>query len=199
MAQLYSSGPVSIWVGTNLSSQPQFLGHGESAPEIITTPPSVPFQSDSSGETPANLLDAGETGRVTVTLTRYNRRILDVILSRSRGRNFPGSPPGFRDAGQIGTPLLTNGCAYALYLVFPSAGKATYNVAANGVLPPGYRFLAATLDPDRSVMGTTSAYKILLNWECLMKRDPTRKTSYGKGSWTLYDFDISDTVGLLMN
>ena len=77
--------------------------------------------------------------------------------------------------------MLTNGCTHELFLVFPSAGKASYNIAANGALPPGYRFLAATLDPERSVMGTTSAYKIMLDWQCVMKRDPNRKTSYGKG------------------
>lgn len=196
MAQLYATGPVSVLVGCSPSGPPLFLGHGESAPDIDTEVRYVPFHSDSAGEVPAEKFWAGESGRVSVDLVRFNWRVLDIIRARGRGRNFPAITPGFADAGQVGTPMLTNGCSYPLYLMFPFAAKAVYNVAANGALPPGYRFLAAMLDPDRSVVGSATAAKIHLEWDCIAVYDYTRKTAFGRGSRLLYDSNVSAAAGI---
>lgn len=196
MSQLYSTGPVSVFVGL-YGQTPQFLGYGERAPEIDIIPSFVPFFSDSGGpEVPAELLLAGQSGRVTVDLNKMNMKTLRVIQTRGRGRNFTATDPGLDDAGQIGTPMLTNNCSCKLYLRFDRSGVATYNNFLSGAIPRGYRFFAAILDPETVLPSSTTALKQCLAWKCLRAWDPTIKTPFGRGTRRLFDNDLTDLMGI---
>lgn len=201
MAQIFATGNVSIFLKVYEESYARFLGHGEAAPVIDVTPAYVPFKSDSGGEIPVELLYAGKSARVSVDLNRFDMNVLDRNRDRARGRNFPSGDAGYDDGGQIGTPMITNGCTSELFLVFDFAGKVAYSNPANGSLPPGYHFLASLLDPERCVFGTTNAHKVHLEWQCVRKRVPigTGVNPFGRTGYKLYDFDISATNGVAMS
>ena len=187
---------MSLFVGPLYpSSGPEFLGHGERAPDIEVTPRYVEHQTDSGGDVAAELIYAGSSARISVDLVRYNMNTLKKIQARARGRAstnaFPNAVPGFDDAGQIGTLMVVGGCTFPLYLLFPASTRLHNSSFASGAMPPGYRFVAAYLNPECMKMGATSPFKNHLIFDCLRKRDYTRKNGAGRGSYLLYNADVS--------
>jgi hypothetical protein len=200
VAQLYATRAVNIWLKFPGDTQPQFLGHGTTAPVPIITPSYVPFFPDIGGpNVPTELLECGESARVEVDLTRYNWNVLMAARSRARNARFPAIRPGFTDAGQGGVAVIRGGCATVLYLEYPGANLPAFQDFVSGNLPDGFRFFAAMLDPETHKPGSTDAYKVRLNWWDLRayRRDAT--SQFGRGTMTLFDHDLSELDGLRPN
>lgn len=183
MAQLYSTGPVGIWVGTGASGAAVFLGHGEQAPRINTRTLWKPQNCDLTGDVPIDKAMTGEMATVSVTLIRYNEPVLAIIQDRAgligRGVMFPGD---------IGTLMMTEGLNYQLWLQFPYSVKAAYTAT----MPAGYRFPGSFMEsPDDLQVGTTTAKKISITFTCLPVLDMTVSNAFGTGSLTLYDHDMT--------
>ena len=177
MSMLLATGPVEMWVGFAFEALPQFLGFGERAPVIDVQRSYVGHKVDSGGEAEVERFYAGQSGRVSVDLVRLNLLVLDACRDAARTANASttglGISPGLDDASGVGTPTVLSGAACKLYLRFPYANKAVFQNPTSGALPAGYRFWAATLDPEvLRPGGTTASYKTHLVWNCVRKMVP---------------------------
>lgn len=189
MAQVYVTGPCSVWVGigdgSTGSATPTFLGHAEKSPSIQIRPQFSPVFNDLAGQrVPIDYLYDGEEAMVSVDLTRYNEATYRSIASRptmtaTRGTNIPGD---------IGTLMALEGKTFPLWLNFPYAAKT---VMSAGAMPAGYHFYAAFLEgPDGLDSLSTSNRRLRLNFHCIRKMT-LESTELGTGAFYLYDHDVT--------
>ncbi len=191
MGQPYVTGAVSVWIGS--AAGPLFLGYSERGPNISIRPHYSNVFVDLSGmSVPFDKIYDGEEAIVSCDLTYFNQNVLLAI------EDYAGTTsPGFNEPGEIGTLMLTEGIAYPLYLRFPYAAKPAFQNGLNGAMPAGYRFYRAMLETDDFPDLGTKARKIHLSWHCLPQLDATVSNDFGTGTFTLYDFDLSQTIGLV--
>src|SRR6185437_7796754 len=153
MAQLYSSGPASIWIA-GFGEQPRLLGFCEKAPRLPLRVVMKEVRCDVAGEAPFDKMVAGETASVDGELVLFNWPTLQSIQRRASSRI--GSVGGTMVPGDIGTLVQTEGAAFTTWVMFHSAGKAVFQNAAvgafsGGKMPLGYRFPVCTLAPETVV------------------------------------------------
>lgn len=185
MAQIYTTGPVDIWLqwptainsNGNTYAAPVFLGHGERAPHIEGRPYWKDIRCDLWGDAPADRLYANEEyivscdavvrfneGTVAMLQTRAATPVLPFPVSIERGRN---------PFGAVGTLAVTEGAAPMLLLRYPYSTKVAFGGVAAPVIPignqmiPGLRFFAATFEPDGSTVGASDAKKHRVTWRCI--------------------------------
>jgi hypothetical protein len=187
MAQLYTTGPVDLWVAPQ-GQGPFFLGHSEKGPSFQVRPQFSDVFVDLGGQNvPFDVVYQGEDALVTVDLARWNQNVLALIqdiATLGAGGNAPGNDP----SGAIGTLMLTEQKAYPLYLRFPYASKAAFSTGPSGAEPPGYRFLFAMLQEDGFPDLGTKARKQHLVWHCLRAFNPSQGIV---GQFTLMDFNMT--------
>lgn len=192
MAQLYATGPVYVFCAVDTGGGLLYLGTGERAPRISITPAYRDVQCDLGGEAPFDTMYSGNSGRVTVTLMRYNEAVLRKIEDYAASLHLIR---GQEDPGEIGSLMLTEGLAYQLVLVFPYATKTAF-----ADMPAGYNFLAAYVrGPDDIESGTSNPKKVQITWQCLRKFDITNQNNFGAGSFKLYDHNIPNGLNALLN
>jgi hypothetical protein len=193
MAQPYASGPVDVWCGVGAGGAPLFLGHGERAPRIQIVRRYKEVTNDLGGDmVPFDKGYAGETGVVTVTLSRWNESTLAIIQDVATTLTGLGAARGLNGPGEVGTLMVTEGVAYKLWLRFPFSAKAAYANAASGAQPAGYRFLAAFLEgpDDLFDLGPPNARKVGLQFTCMRAFDPAVSNAFGTGLFALYDHSM---------
>lgn len=212
MAQLWHTGPVDIYVqfvastsSTSIQFGPiLFLGHSEREPHIDIRPVWRDVYCDLMGGAPIDRLYANETALVSVTLNRFNNAVFMQMMARPACPGSPWAAASLRQAGlnyrtgavgRVGTLAVTEGASFILYLRFPFAAKTAYgasgaNWTGGAAMVPGYRFFAATLDPDHQVVGANSEKKHRLTWTCLPVTYPF-PTIPAVGDIAIYDHDMS--------
>jgi hypothetical protein len=135
MAQLYTSGPVGIFVASgrpqrestgeirsvekrhNPSNRPtgiRFLGLTEKGPRIEIIPKFRNIQSDEEGDGVADVLWTSEEGLIFCDLNRWNEDVYAAVASR---------PVYYQQRGvtarrDVGTMMVRNQLTYGLYLHF---------------------------------------------------------------------------------
>ncbi len=185
MAQLYSTGPCALFVGLGTGYAPVFLGHGNRAPDISVQPRYKGVQCDLGGEVDFDTLMVGESGRVSVTLVRYNEAIAAACEAKATaGITAAGGPAGvrgFSGFGEIGTLMLTEGASYPLWILFPFAGK----IPVYATMPAGYRFISTFLQSDDVQTGTTQPKMMRFTWTCL------RSFSVPSANFLLFDHNMA--------
>lgn len=203
MAQLYSTGPVDMFVWHAQANAPVFLGHGERAPSIEVTPSWVPVHCDLAGQAPMDTLYSGEMGRVSVELIRYNWATVKEMQDRAIHQDDRVATPGVCTPGDLGLLAVQEGSFYILYLRFQHAVKT----AMSGMVG-GYRFYAAVLEPMSVVAGSTTANKIHMTFNCYRRylrnnssyvpagAPAVANNSFGVGTYILYDHNMSD-IGVI--
>jgi hypothetical protein len=201
VAQPYISGPVSLWIRHSAlgTGTPVFLGHGERAPQIQHSVRLEDFVCDISGSMPLDACYAGMMAHISVTLVRYNMIVLQLIEARARSSTFPVSLPGIDLPGQIGTLVVIEQATYELWLRHDGAAKPFMQNPANGVMPLGYHYFAATLDTESLQGGSVTPFKATLPWKCYRVPDFKVTNLYGTGAWQLFDYDMSAVAGLPIN
>lgn len=187
MAQLYSTGPVAVYVSTGVTMPgadpytagvPLFLGTAEAAPEIHVRPLFAPVNNDIGGALPFDYIFHGEEADIVVDLTRWNEGVYAACAAR------PNSQDGTRGrftSTDIGSLMATEGLTYGLWLNFPYVSKAAYSVT----MPAGYRFLSAfMIGPDTILPGTRANKRT-----CIFKA--IRAFAPSDGTLRLYDHDMT--------
>lgn len=186
MAQLYSTGPVSVYCGIGSGGTPLFLGHGQRAPKISITAEFRDVECDLGGAVSFDTMYGGERGRVSVLLSRYNETVLTIIQDKAIAA--AGAVRGTDDPGEIGSLMVSEGLTYGLWLNFPYNTKAFNSNAANGAIPAGYHFFAAYLrGPDDIEVGSTTPKMVQCNFDCLRTFNPAISNAFGQGRLALYD------------
>jgi hypothetical protein len=163
MAQLYTTGPVDVFIRHALDLSPVFLGHGERAPTIDITPNYLPVKAHYGGEIPVDAIFSGETGKVRMELVRFNHNALNMLKNRARSMLDQNPVKGLFEPGQIGTMIISEYSFFELWLRFTHSKKLHNN---NGDLPDGYRFLTAVLEPESIVGGSSTIMKVSLTFSC---------------------------------
>lgn len=189
MAQLYTVGPSAIYLAVpagNSSSAGSifFLGHCEEAPRVQLRPASEAVYNALSGtKVPHDKSQQLEEAFISLDLTRYNQRVVDMARQRSKLSTAPGGVPGVWGPLDVGTLMITENAAFVLWMTFP---YAIHPAMAAGGQRPGYRF--AAVDPagpdDLGPLGTRARR------ENLMFHAIPRFT-VANGVHTLYDFNTS--------
>jgi hypothetical protein len=213
MAQPYVTGPVALWVafyqgqivvtsqGTVFNvtvGQPQFLGHGEDAPEIDHRPQFEPVMCDLTGtRIPLDVADENEDAIVSVSLVRWNDPILRLLQARPgpvalAGQGVARPPLGGRRPGDIGTLYLNEGAAFMLWCYFPYQKKPVY-----GTEVPGYRYPGCYLrGPDALRKNGTRARAV----QSLFHALPVLVAQGNQtGGTMLYDNDMTAVENLPIN
>lgn len=187
MGQLYSTGPVGVFVGLGSGGAPVYLGHGREAPDIEVDPEWFDVECDLGGKVRIDVGAAGEAGKGSVLLTWYNESVLRLIQDRAAL-----IARGFQDPGEIGTLLLTEGFTYKVWFVFPNAQKAAYQAGRGGPSPLGYRFWNGYVrGPDKIISGSKTARLMQVHWDFLRTFDASVTDGLMLGRWTLYDEDVT--------
>lgn len=190
-AQLWVTGAVSLWIKAPFDSTPRFLGHGEKAPSINFSAKWQDVITDLSGLVPMDYVYAGESARVTVDLIRFDMAVLGNIQARARSTSFPTAVAGFDAPGQRGTLALVEGSAYTIWCVQSFANKSPFTG-----LPRGFRFPAAIMDDENWQGGSAQALKVRIGWNAYAYFTPGDQNTFGYGSFTLWDSDVSALNGL---
>ena len=160
MAQLFCTGPLSVFVDVNRTGSPLFLGHSERTPNIEVRPMFSDVHSDITGQqNPIDKQYQGENGLVSLDLVRFNYSVYQQMADRI---SLVGSFPGTDGPLSIGTLMQTEGVCYNLFLRFPYAAKTAF-----GTLIPGYRFLQAFLMGPDAITSGTVPHKIRCVWYCM--------------------------------
>ena len=193
MTMPYVTGPVHVYVatrcsfpGNNLLSYPNanqidYLGTGEFAPDIIKQPKFDPVYNDIGGSLPFDYLFQGEEAAVPITLTKFNWNVLYKINALPDPTELPGRYQSY----DIGSLMVTEGLAYALWCHFPYYSDKTIFSTANMVA--GYHFFASWAD-SVVVSGGTKANKVRVNFKCIRVYQPS---SIDNG-WYLFDHTMTN-------
>lgn len=200
-AQLYSTGPVDVYVYHPLDSTISFLGHGERAPSIDHQPSYADVHCDLGGQVPIDRIYSGEMLRVGVDLVRYDYAVVQRLHDHKRRLVNPvaaqATYAGQEYPGDIGTLMLTEGAYHILYLKFRNAPKTPF---ANNSMPKGYRIYRALMDPSSVTSGSTTAHKVRVAWSCYRKLDMTAPSNtFGNGLFTLYDHVMDELNNVAAN
>ena len=165
MATTMATGPAHVFLGIGANGAPLYLGTTEHTPRIRVRPGWSPVFNDiAGGVIPYDMVYEGEEAFISGDWNRYNEQTLSIMQARPR-HNATGSVRGVNIAGDIGTLMLTEGQAYAMYLYFPYSSKPAY-VAAG--MPAGYHFYAVFLEgpDDMDRLGTIDRIN-RLQWHAL--------------------------------
>lgn len=196
MAGFYVTGPCDIFVGS-LAGPAVFVGHAERTPSVQIKPSFSPVYCDLFGQrVPADFLYDGEEAMISADVTRFNESTYAFMAQRPDA-TIAGARRGSNIPGDIGTLMVAEGYAYSLFLRFPYAAKPAFSTGSGGAMPAGYRFLAAFLEgpDDLGPLGTTNR-RIRLNWRAARVPSVVTGSSFGAVALTLYDHDMSRTVGV---
>lgn len=190
MAQLYCTGPAHVFIATSIYSQggPQstgilYLGTCEDAPDIQLGPEYEPVRNDISGKKkPFDMQYQGEDALISLDLNRYNEAVYAIIANRPLRAGGRGVDTGI----DIGALIATEGGQINVYVQFPfNPAKAAMMNAANGPMPPGYRFpFCVPIGPEKLSMGTKpkKVHLLMYAWQAWFPQTQ---------SFLLYDFNMS--------
>jgi hypothetical protein len=183
--RVFSTGPVACFV------KPQdawkFLGYGVRAPQFFDDPAYVGVFCDLAGSQKQmdDIFD-GADGSVTVELVYFNRDVLAEIQDYA-GDRTGALVPGSSQPGELGTLMVSEGCAYELCFTFPRSVKAIFQDPATGRLPACRHYFAAFLDRSSQEQGLGTPLKPTLTWNCRRAFDSDTENEFGVGEFTLYD------------
>jgi hypothetical protein len=213
MAQLYTTGPALLYAGpmilaadggggaalgssrlVNMSArlganQARFLGTCEAPPKIKLHPHYKPVFNDLRGDQVAwDKLYLAEDAWFSGVVNRFNWPVWNLLNSPpnvsgalAAGNPVGGDVMGSDIAGSVGSLVVTEGMAMTFYVVFPYFQKPAYG--PNRGMPPGYRFLACTLEPQELDIGLRdSAVHLVVHAIPVF--------SPGIGGSLLYDFAV---------
>jgi hypothetical protein len=155
MAQLWSTGPVDVFVAAGPGFTPIFLGHGKTAPQINLIRRYENRMSDLGGsQIPHARTYQGQYAIVAMTLERWDWTTLTIIEDIAR----TGTAPGVDAAGTIGQIMETTPALYLiLYLRFEYL---------SGNVVPGYRFVRAYPENEEAIQPGTTDNTIGLHFYC---------------------------------
>lgn len=109
-------GPAVITVGTATNNAIEDLGVAENGCNIQITQHLRPIYSDVGGpETPVDVQDMGQTGKISVDLTAWNEEVLQKLYLRAGGAN--GQAATFGDVTPRGRFIGTDGKLFCLTLI----------------------------------------------------------------------------------
>lgn len=194
MSVPYETGPVEIYAAVNstfpanpLLTYPQkseirFVGTGEIAPDIIKQTKFDPVFNDIGGSLPFDYLFQGEEALIPITLTKFNWTVLTRMNSMPNPRS---GQPGYYQATDTGTLMVTEGLAYHFWMHFPYYSNKTIFSTAGMVA--GYHFWATWTEGPFVVQGGTKANKIRLNQKCVRVYQPASNNN----GWYLFDHDMT--------
>lgn len=203
MAQLFSTGPVAIYVGLTAGTPyipghsaggitvgtPVFLGHSEKTPNISVRPQVSDAWSDIGGQRVAfDKFYDSQDALVSVDLTRFNYPVYQAIADRAAagGPRLATFSPGVNLPGEIGSLMMTEGLTVTLWLRWPYSAKPAY-----AAMPGGLRFPATFLQGPDDITSGTVPHKIRCVWYCMRQFNIGSANSYGAGSFTLYDYNMN--------
>lgn len=199
MAQLFATGPCALFVQPFGNGSAVFLGHGERAPVINIDPKLNGVKCDLGGDADFDLMESGESGRISVEVIRFNWPVLRQMQARTRNSAFPTAVGGTFAPGQRGTLLATEGCLWPLWVAFGFGAKAVFaNAATGGPMPLGYRFPYSYLQPETIHPSMQNAAKISLQFGALSKFFPTVAGGMF-GAFVTYDEDMTGIAGVTLN
>lgn len=194
MSQIYTTGPVNIFVGANPAGTPLFLGwSGGKGARVKKNRFTQNVHTDLSGPNmPHDKSYLGEVHSINFRLGRWNeavlRRIQDVPGARSlvnrRGAMYPGD---------MGALLATQGCAWPLWLEFQYRNVPAFADGLNA-MGGGYHYALAHLTNEDDEGGVTPR-GIQLSIETIPYFDITAVSNGIRGGWVLYDEDMSAVNG----
>lgn len=92
--------------------------------------------------------------------------------------------------GETGTLLVTEGQTFQLAMVFPYSAKLAYQNIANGALPGGYIFAAATLESPDDIDPGTQDLTIHMIWHATRTFVPASANGINTFTSTLYTVGI---------
>lgn len=201
MAQIWSTGPVHIFVGTGGTSNfsgrsltPAFLGRAEKAPQIVENPLYEPVFNDAGGQMePIDELFQGVTASVSVVLTQWNEAVLRSLSAVGQ--------PGSTGVTAFGQPMAQFGLTYPVYLLFQNAALPGY-----AGMPGGYRFWSCKM-VNHQVMPGTTAQRHQFVWDAKrafvpvgsspLTTVPLKINSYSPSLMAMtYDFNVSEVSSL---
>lgn len=187
------TGPVHVYTATRstfpantLLTYPSagnidYLGTGEIAPDFIKQPKFDPVFNDLGGSLPWDYLFQGEEALIPLTLTVWNQSVANKVAALPLANGTEGSYA----ANDIGTLMITEGCAYHMWLHFPYySNKSIFQTA--GMLA-GYHLWAAWADGPLVYSGGTKANKVRINFKGARLY---QGASTGNG-WKLYDHTMT--------
>lgn len=179
--RLHSTGPVSVFVasfaemvhyGYRLPDRNAWdiLGHGERAPSIDIRPVYKPIQADIGGDAPFDSVYSGATGYVSLELVHFDWQVVQFLMQFSshseNTRGFTHPIINTEYPGDVGTMTMLEGGWY-VFLRFNKKGGMW---GRQGNMPMGYLFHCAILDPASVIVGTGTAAKIRLAFNCMRRR-----------------------------
>lgn len=184
MTQPYVTGAVHIFVGpmdvqskaTNAQGggggSPRYLGTCEAYPTFAIRPAFFPLFNDITGPViPYDMAFVGEEAFTSANLTLWDEEVYKSIASRpTHGGIGSGTPDrGFNGYFDMGTLMIHEGMAFALYLLFPYSVIQAYRG-----MPAGYKFHASwAVGPDDHNRQGTTPKRLHLLFHSL--RVPTQK------------------------
>lgn len=159
-AQIYSTGPVHIFVGhkEDAAAAGVYLGTCEKSPEVSIEYLWKPVKNDIGGEAPVDMVFAGIISKLGLLLNRFNEdKVMQFHANQSAVTKRPTAAstafqPGEYDSLQMGglteigfgsEAKYTRGYWLALKFGF---GPADQNISAYSSLPAGYWFPSVVLD-----------------------------------------------------
>lgn len=142
MAQPYCTGPAHIFVGFPArvtrsgatGASISYLGTCAQKPRIKIRKTYKDVPNDLFGDVPMDKSYKGQDAFVGLDLTRWNEPVAQRIDA------LPGTTRGTEAYGDIGTLMVHEYATVVLYIQFPYASKAAFNL---GGMPVGYRFPCA--------------------------------------------------------
>lgn len=198
MAQLYSTGPAHVFVaGTGgtvtTHGTPLYLGTAESRPRINIMRHWREAMNDITGQiSPMDLMYQGQSGIISVALSRWNEGVYQRIVHRSvnAGANAADILPGVDSETSVGSLMIHEAQLTHLWLTFPKAVLPFYNgggglTGNGGPFPLGYHFFATQIaDQDEMSPGTDPLVRTL-QFKAIRAFDVTTRANF------LYDFDVT--------
>lgn len=186
MAQLYTTGPCHFYVGP--LAAPVYLGTAEESPDLQLFPTYKEVQNSIGGVgIPFDRAYQGEFAVCVANLNRFNAPVYQAMANRP-GTFLKNTALGTNTIGDIGSLMLTEGLAYAVWLLFSfgAFGPAPKPVMVSNGMLPGYRFFAGMLlGPDKLAPLGTLPKKLGLSFGFLRVFNPAQ------GTFSLYDNNVA--------
>ncbi len=170
MPQLWSTGPVSLYIGpiNALPIQAVVVGTGREAPHLDVRPAFDPVMNDLGGSRISfDTMYEGADATISIDLNRYNYDRVEQLLQHAQTSTallgnlitLGNDPPG-----AVGALMLTEQLAHTLFVLFPFAVKPAFSGGPSGAMRIGYRFPACTLETSTWDQLGTRAQQIRLVW-----------------------------------
>ncbi len=201
MAQLFTTGPAHIFIGTpNLASplvaqQAFYLGTCEQKPIISVQRHWKPAGNDIAGQTIGmDLSYQGQEGLITANLSRWNEAVYQVLAARLFGaRTIANSAPGYDGPVDMGSLFIHELQFAHLFITFPKSVLTFYNGGGGGTgnggpLPNGYHFFATTLVEKDTIQPGTDPLTRMLQFRAFR---PLLATANGL-AMPLYDYLVTN-------